>query len=407
MLVLSNVFSLSLTGILATSGLLTVIVGLAIQHNLSNIFSGIFLNIEQPFTSNDWVSIDDITGVVIDISWRSTRLRNFKNTEVIIPNEAVANAKIINWNRTDKDFMCEGYVTFLTLSFHPHHNPEHIMQLLYDALKVVKPVDGREQLDLNWVKFAGVDAYGLKFVVAFDCINRKLKFSQQSVVLLAVHKIMTHAGITMTTGYLKSHISEDVGLESLASKKITTTDLKTVTSDQVQGNIYNESIKNQVLLSRVPLFAALQTAQIQLISENSEKLHVNSDYQVIKQGDKDNRLFIIADGTVSIQLNKSDKEKVELARMGVGEFFGEMSLMTGEPRSANVISLRPSSFLIVQKETIQTILSQNQESADIMAKILAERQLSLQKAIMSPKEKSKAITRLTTKIKQLIHNFFS
>ena len=66
--VLSNVFSINLTGILATSGVLTVIVGLAIQPNLSNILSGLFVNLESPFSTNDWVTIDNKLKQVINIS---------------------------------------------------------------------------------------------------------------------------------------------------------------------------------------------------------------------------------------------------------------------------------------------------------------------------------------------------
>ena len=171
LIVLSKEFNFELTSILATSGVLAAILGFAIQANLSNMLSGIFVNIERPFSQNDWITIDDKTGFVIDVTWRSTRIRTFENIEVTIPNEVVANAVIVNWSKNDKERMSEGFHIFNKLHFHPKHDPQHISQLLYNALKKVKPIDGREQLNLQWVRFIGVNEYGLEFAVAFDCTD--------------------------------------------------------------------------------------------------------------------------------------------------------------------------------------------------------------------------------------------
>ncbi len=141
LIVLSKEFNFELTSILATSGVLAAILGFAIQANLSNMLSGIFVNIERPFSQNDWITIDDKTGFVIDVTWRSTRIRTFENIEVTIPNEVVANAVIVNWSKNDKERMSEGFHIFNKLHFHPKHDPQHISQLLYNALKKVKPID--------------------------------------------------------------------------------------------------------------------------------------------------------------------------------------------------------------------------------------------------------------------------
>ena len=76
--------------------------------------------------------------------------------------------------------MSEGFHIFNKLYFHPSHDPENISKLLYNALKKAKPVDGREQLNLQWVRFIGANEFGLEFVVAFDCTKRILKNSNSS-----------------------------------------------------------------------------------------------------------------------------------------------------------------------------------------------------------------------------------
>ena len=199
----SGVFEFELTSILATSGILAAIIGLAIQANLSNILSGVFVNIERPFSPDEYVSINDMSGKVIDVTWRSTRIRTVENTEITIPNELVASSVINNWSRTDKTNMNEGFRLFSSLSFNPKHDPQHISQLLQNALKKVKPVDGRDQLDFQWVKFSDVDEYGLKFLIGFDCTDLFMKISQQDSVMLELHKTLpvSYTHLTLPTIY--------------------------------------------------------------------------------------------------------------------------------------------------------------------------------------------------------------
>ena len=401
--VLSNVFSVDLTGILATSGVLTVIIGLAIQPNLSNIFSGLFVNLEKPFIPDDWVTIDDITGQIIDISWRSTRIRTFLNTEVTIPNEIVSKSIITNWNRPDQRFS-EGYKISITLSFHPHHEPQFISQLLYDSLKKVKPVDGRRSLNLQWVKFIDVDQYGMKFAVNFDCTNRQLKNSQENEVLMEIHKTMRHAGVTLTAGRLTTQIKEDVGLGALKYGSRTPDDFNPYIMGR--ANPYNESIKNQVLLQKVPIFNYLNTPDIQLIAEVCERKMYEEKEYIVKQNDNDQSLFIIADGVVSVQLNKDDGSCVEIDKLGVGDFFGEMSLMTGEPRVADIVTLRPTLVLEIKKEIMEKLLTENSTFSDKISVVLAERQIELGNARLSGEHKSAEIRKLSNIIKTAIMKFF-
>ncbi len=99
--VVAFVFDQKLTSLLATSGLLAMIIGLAVQANIANVFSGIVLNIERPFKVGDWVSIDDTIGVVTDITWRTMRLRTRDGYHVSIPNGQVSESLIQNFSTGD------------------------------------------------------------------------------------------------------------------------------------------------------------------------------------------------------------------------------------------------------------------------------------------------------------------
>lgn len=99
--VVAFVFDQKLTSLLATSGLLAMIIGLAIQANIANIFSGIVLNIERPFKVGDWVMVDEMIGLVTDITWRTMRLKTRDGYHVSIPNGQVSEAIIQNYSTGD------------------------------------------------------------------------------------------------------------------------------------------------------------------------------------------------------------------------------------------------------------------------------------------------------------------
>ncbi len=96
--ILANVLQKDVTGLIATSGVMAMIIGLALQSNLSNIFSGIVLNLERPFRPGDWIKIGDApVGRVVDISWRAMQIRAFQNSVISIPNSMVAASRIENF----------------------------------------------------------------------------------------------------------------------------------------------------------------------------------------------------------------------------------------------------------------------------------------------------------------------
>ncbi len=104
--IVAFVFGKTITSLLATSGVFAAIIGLAVQINISNVFSGIAINLERPFRIGDWVKIGAFDeGVVENITWRSTHLRTRDNNIVCIPNSVAAESPIQNFNFPDKCFV--------------------------------------------------------------------------------------------------------------------------------------------------------------------------------------------------------------------------------------------------------------------------------------------------------------
>jgi small-conductance mechanosensitive channel len=95
--IIAYVFNVPIQGLLATSGVIAIVLGLALQSTLGDVFSGIVLNFSRPYRAGDWISIDGSTdGRVLEVNWRATNVLTASQDLAIVPNSTIAKAKIVN-----------------------------------------------------------------------------------------------------------------------------------------------------------------------------------------------------------------------------------------------------------------------------------------------------------------------
>ena len=123
------VFGLSLQGVLATSGIIAIVLGLALQSTLGDVFSGLSLSIEKPYRIGDEILLEGgAGGEVIQMNWRSTHLKNGANDVVIVPNNAIAKMRIQNHSAESRR-----YGETLTVLVDSRNDPELTLQILKQA----------------------------------------------------------------------------------------------------------------------------------------------------------------------------------------------------------------------------------------------------------------------------------
>jgi small-conductance mechanosensitive channel len=104
---MDTVLKQPISAVLATSGVLAIVLGLALQNTLADVFSGLAINVERPFGAGDWITIPDhVEGQVIEINWRATRIRTSSNDIVVIPNSVIAKAVVTNHRRLNDPHLC-------------------------------------------------------------------------------------------------------------------------------------------------------------------------------------------------------------------------------------------------------------------------------------------------------------
>ena len=135
---MAYVLDLPVKGVLATSGAVAIIVGLALQSTLSDVFSGIVLNTTKPYQIDDWISIDGTEGRVVDIDWRATRLQTAQGSMAVIPNSLAAKAKIINFSRPS-----DVHGLSISLQVSPHARPQTVIEALERAMQGCRQLLGK------------------------------------------------------------------------------------------------------------------------------------------------------------------------------------------------------------------------------------------------------------------------
>ena len=128
---------------------------------------------------------------------------------------------------------------------------------------------------------------------------------------------------------------------------------------------------------------------------------------VIRKGDEGSELFIVRSGGVAVEIGEG-LAQTEVARLTAGQFFGEMSLMTGEKRTASVRAVVETELLVIDKAALQAVLESAPDLAARISRILAERSAALAEAAsMSESDKKRTVERETTVLLDRIKRFFS
>jgi small-conductance mechanosensitive channel len=163
------VFNKELTSILAASGVLAMVIGLAIQANIANVFSGLILNMDRPFKVGEDVLIDNIAGVIYDISWRTIKIKTVDGTIVSIPNDKVSNIQTVNLSR------CDDFHKIVDIELSPDIDPQIAIDLIKESMMSTDYIIKKEDSQYGCrVYFKGYDFEvnsSSKFVLYFTTTN--------------------------------------------------------------------------------------------------------------------------------------------------------------------------------------------------------------------------------------------
>jgi len=339
--IVAYVFGEKVTGLLATSSVAAMIIGLGVQMNLSNIFSGIALNLERPFRPDDWVRIGDSDeGKVLDVSWRATRIQTRDTAIIHIPNGLVSESIIKNFSFPNKDIE-----QFIDLDIDTRYPPARVQKIIIDALLSVEEI---LQHPRPFTRLKGITDWSVIYGVYYYLDNYAKKLAVAEAVWKRVRAHLKRAGITKAIKRELIYLADD------------------------KERLSENQLEPLNLIKDIDVFKPFSEEAKASISQRIHSCTFRRNEYIVRNGDEGDSLFIIVEGAVKVQLNQNDKV-IDLAVLGAGKFFGEMALLTGETRSADVVAISETHLIEITRDDIAPIMQQNPELSNMLAEVLADR----------------------------------
>ena len=338
------------TKVFTASVLTTAVIGLALQETLGNVVAGLALQLERDFEVGDWVTLDEkITGRIRDVRWRATTIVTKNGDLMLIPNSAIARATIANFSRPTT-----AHRQWIHVRVHFRHPPARVRDVLVNAVRALPFVRVDPSPDCILQDFeADAALYSIRYWI--DDFQRGNTFDSEvrSAIWYAVHR----AGMEIP----------------FPSRNINLTEMN---EDRARRKDDEEYARRVDALSRVDVFRALDAEKIDRLSRRLRMLMFGPGETILRQGDPGDSLYVVRTGAVAVQIGVLGAFK-DVATLSDGQFFGEMSLMTGAMRAATVVAKSDVECYIVDKEAFQEILQEKPELAGIISDILARRQVAL------------------------------
>ncbi|MEI6787555.1 MAG: mechanosensitive ion channel family protein [bacterium] len=332
--------------VLAFSSLVVgYIVGNATQDTLGNLISGLALNTERPFQIGDWVTVGSYTGMVVDTTWRATRLRTKADDYIVIPNSSIAKEAIVNFSRPTRNHGCY-QVIGVSYDTPPNKAREVMLKVLAECPEVcAEPAPS--------VFLTGYGDFSVNFTIKFFIAD----FARQDPIQSGMMDRLWYA-------FRREGISIPYPIQDCRERD-------SVVDQHVERAAVRESIRK--LLIGVDLFQSLSPAELEGLVER-ETLHLfAAGEKLCRQGEAGESFYIISRGRVAVQVAGIDGRPVPVAQLGAHAFFGEMSLLTGEPRSGTVVAETDVEVVCISKDDFAGVLKSNPELAGKLAVILEKR----------------------------------
>lgn len=329
------------------STIIGIVVGLALQDTLGNLFAGLALQADQPFQVGDVVMIPGRgEGVVEFISWRGVQIRTFNQRLLVISN-SVLGKEIIEV--APKNNLNAKAVFFNTLYT---HSPTRTIQLVREAVRQIDNVSPKMR---PIVRIRNLGDNGIDMEVKYWLEDYTLQHDTDALIRQRIWYLFQREGIDFAYPTRTLHIEQK-------------------TEEVPQEEVVNTIVEH---LNRISIFNPLSDEEIEQLANASTSRVYAPGEAIVRMGQQGNSMFVIISGSVKIQIPDGDSQRV-VGTLAEDDFFGEMSLLTGEPRSANVVAIVETEVLRIDKNAIKPILAANPPLVEMISEMVEERRQSLQ-----------------------------
>jgi small-conductance mechanosensitive channel/CRP-like cAMP-binding protein len=348
---------LNLSGLIATSAVLTAVIGLAFQDTLGNVVGGLALQLDESVGVGDWIKVGDVTGKVTVVRWRYTAVETRNWETVILPNSLLVKGQVlVLGRRTGQPLQLRRWVYF---NVDYRFAPNEVIDAVLAALRGVR-IDRVAENPTPTCVLMDLDQSSGRYAVRYWLTDLAIDDPTDSVVRTRVYYALRRAGIPLSLPAQQVFFTADTDERASHHKNV-------------------DPEKCGAVLARVDLFARLADEErAQLIDHVSFAAFAPGEI-ITRQGAEAHWLYVLANGRATVRVKTNDSSEAQVNQLDAVDIFGEMSLLTGEPRAATVVAETAVECYRLDRQVFQALLKRRPELAEHMADVLSTRSVQLAK----------------------------
>ncbi len=332
--VVSYVFDLPVQGLLATSGVVAIILGLALQSTLGDVFSGIVLSFSRPYRPGDWISVDGGTdGRVIELNWRATYILTARRDLAVVPNSTIAKSKIVNVSSPSGL-----HGATVTVQVDARTQPSRCREILDHAIRNSRLI---VTTPAPTITVKGINATYTEFDIAFFVEELAATVKAQNELFDFIYRHLAAADIDLATPQ---------------------------NAFPLDGGWRKSRTGVERLLELVAIFATFVPEERAAIAAKLKERSYDEGEILVEPGTVLQSLFIIGNGVVSFT-HEGIEGEMELLRLGPGDHFGEIGMLTGVANAARISALTPTTVYELAKADLTPILEARPQVAKELCRL--------------------------------------
>jgi small-conductance mechanosensitive channel/CRP-like cAMP-binding protein len=347
-----------LGSLVTTSAILTAVLAFAMQDTLGNLLGGLAIQVDNSVRVGDWVKVDDVTGRVRDIRWRSTLIETRNWETVLIPNSQLMKGRVAILGR--REGAPRQWRRLLNFMVDPGVPPARVIAIVEDEMRELAIPNVARTPAASCVLY-GFEFGNLRYQLRYFLTDLLEDDTTDSMVRVHLFATLQRAGIRIAEAQHTVHAvqRDEAHAETVKKRELTR---------RVQA------------LEGVHLFAGLTDAEKSDIAERLQYAPYARGDVITKQGSQAHWLYILAFGEAEVLYEPPSGAPQVIGAVQAGEFFGEMALLSGDARSATVVAKTDVECYRLDRASFQELLATRPEIVEEVARIAGARKPDLDQA---------------------------
>lgn len=359
-LIIKYQLEFNISVLLTSTAIVTGVIGFAMQGVLGNLLAGMSLHASRSMAVGDWVDIEGDIAKVILVNWRETRFRTMGGHMIIVPNGKLADQTVRNYSSPTR---LRRHEVAVAASY--GDVPADVIAALLEAAQDVPQVERRPAPDAY---ITGFKDFCIEYVLRFWSTQYEMRTAIEGQVMQMIWYKFMRRGIEIPfpmSGRLLGNFLEAVHAQKFEMPLAR--DIESIVDDLLRSNF------GRKLMADAEGICLLSREELKVVARQVKRTRFTRGECLMRQNDTGELFYVLVQGTVHGSIENTDRAKPVEFDLSSGALFGEMSLLTGLPRSATMIAATDCELLEFDRIAFTCLLSLREEIPQVLSDLAAAR----------------------------------